>query len=333
MTRPPLISNMLVQGLHQLALEKGQKPSQLYREANLPNESMSQQGCLIPFHQEVQLLGIAANRLSMQTLGLNLASRQDIKCLGPLAAKVTNHETVLSAITSFQENLHLSAEGVQIILTMSESSALFELQCKFPDIASNPMYQDHGIALVHMVLKTLCGESWRPRAVYLPHDEVEGLSHYCQHFNAPIAFNSDKLGIALDPKTLHQPIPEDVKSLHTQLDSLVKDLQKQDFISLVKQVIGASLNSDHCTIDVIASVLGSSKRTMQRRLKDQDTSFQLLVDAVRCDQALPYMSNPYYSLSDVASVLGYSQLSAFSRSFKRWFDMSPQEWRRQNLSR
>lgn len=331
MIRPPLISNTLVQGLSQLALEKGHKPAQLFREANLPSEAMSQQGCLIPFHQEVELLDIAANRLSMPTLGLNLASRQDIKCLGLLAAKVANQETVLSAITSFQENLHLSAEGVQIILTVSESNALFELQCKYPDIANKPLYQDHGIALVHMVLKTLCGESWRPRAVYLPHDEVEGLSHYCQHFNAPIAFNSSTLGIAFDPKVLHQPIPEDVKSLNSQLEMLVKDLQKQDFITLVKQVIGASLNSDHCNIDVIASVLGSSKRTIQRRLKDQDTSFQLLVDSVRSDQALPYMANPYYSLSDVASVLGYSQLSAFSRSFKRWFDISPQEWRRQNL--
>jgi AraC-like DNA-binding protein len=331
MIRAPLINNSMVQGLNQLVLEKGQKPSALYQEVNLPSQAMSQIGRLIPFHQEVQLLQTAANRLRMPTLGLNLASRQDLNCLGPLGAKVINHDTVLEALTYFQDNLHLSAEGVTIELSISNSNALLELKCKYPDIACNNLFQDHGIALGYMVLKSLCGDNWRPRAVYLPHGEVDALSNYYQYFNAPIAFDSNKLGIAFDPKVLSQPLPEKTKSLHTQLGNLVQDIQRQDFISLVKHLIGASISSENCSIELLACALGQSKRTVQRRLGDHDTTFQSLVDSVRSDQALPYMRNPFYSLADVASILGYSQLSAFSRSFKRWFDMSPQEWRRQNL--
>ena len=70
-----------------------------------------------------------------------------------------------------------------------------------------------------------------------------------------------------------------------------------------------------------------SSRTIQNRLSEEHTSFQQLLEKVRRELAIGYLSKGGMQLTQVAYALGYSELSAFSRSFKRWFGISPQQWR------
>jgi AraC-like DNA-binding protein len=77
----------------------------------------------------------------------------------------------------------------------------------------------------------------------------------------------------------------------------------------------------------VALTLGLNERTLQRKLKDEGTSFRDLQEQVRSSLAVNYMREPQFRLTDIAEMLGYSDLSVFSRSFKRWFGISPQKWR------
>ncbi len=70
-----------------------------------------------------------------------------------------------------------------------------------------------------------------------------------------------------------------------------------------------------------------SPRTLQRRLREESTSFQDVVDSVREELARITMANPKYSLGEVAYLLGFSEISAFTRAFKRWTGMTPSRWR------
>jgi AraC-like DNA-binding protein len=73
----------------------------------------------------------------------------------------------------------------------------------------------------------------------------------------------------------------------------------------------------------IARRMHMSRRTLQRRLSEEGTGFQELVDRVRADLARGYMRDPRIKLADVAYRLGFSDVSTFSRSFKRWTGESP----------
>jgi AraC-like DNA-binding protein len=70
-----------------------------------------------------------------------------------------------------------------------------------------------------------------------------------------------------------------------------------------------------------------SGRTLQRRLSDLRTSFQEVLDLVRFDLARAYLKDARLDVSQVAYLLGYSELRAFDRAFRRWADLSPSEWR------
>jgi AraC-like DNA-binding protein len=71
-------------------------------------------------------------------------------------------------------------------------------------------------------------------------------------------------------------------------------------------------------------------RTLQRQLDAENASFSDLLNGVRRDLAVRYLSNKGYSLLQVAEILGYSQLSSFTRWFSLEFGVSPSRWRALN---
>ena len=77
-----------------------------------------------------------------------------------------------------------------------------------------------------------------------------------------------------------------------------------------------------------AQLLGNMHpRTLQRRLREEGTSFEDIKDDVRRDAAARYLSQSDIPLTRVAALLGYSESSVLARSCKRWFDNSPRKVR------
>ena len=74
-----------------------------------------------------------------------------------------------------------------------------------------------------------------------------------------------------------------------------------------------------------------SSRSLQRHLTHQSTSFSRMLDAVRADLALKYLRQSELAVADIAEILGFSETSALTRAFSRWYGHSPR--RERNHSR
>jgi AraC-like DNA-binding protein len=98
-------------------------------------------------------------------------------------------------------------------------------------------------------------------------------------------------------------------------------------VARVRALIEALLPTGRCSIVQVARSLGVDRRTLQRRLADSGETFSSLLDAVRAELAERQVPNPRRSLTEIAEELGFSELSAFSRWFRRHFGCSPSEWR------
>ena len=79
--------------------------------------------------------------------------------------------------------------------------------------------------------------------------------------------------------------------------------------------------------ETLAADLNVSRRTLQRRLADGNTTYESLLDATRRDLALRYIDDPAKSIIEIAFLLGYSQHSVFTRAFRRWTGRSPTDFR------
>ena len=76
----------------------------------------------------------------------------------------------------------------------------------------------------------------------------------------------------------------------------------------------------------VADTLSTSDRTLQARLESEHSSFRELLEKVRREIATYHLSRGDIQLTQLAMILGYSELSAFSRSFRRWYGVAPKRW-------
>ncbi len=326
--RYPLINSSFLDGFPELVLEKGGEPKALYDGVKLSFEATTGTEMLIPFDRQNQLLDLAAAKLNYPYIGLELAKRQTIAIYGPLASMVIASANLGEALQIFVEHIQLRVQTINLSITTQNDIAEFRIESDFPKVADSVCFQDHGIALVFNLLKTLHGQNLTPRAVYFRHDEVGDPDYYSQYFSCPVAFNSSKLAITFNSSLLTQPIAESARLIPLRLREYLEHRHEDNFVEQVKHCVSLMLVSDECRVDVVAQAIGYSKRTLQRRLESQNTSFKALVEAVRYQQTEHYINHPYYRLTDIAVLLGYSELSAFTRSFKRWYGVSPQQWRK-----
>jgi AraC-like DNA-binding protein len=81
------------------------------------------------------------------------------------------------------------------------------------------------------------------------------------------------------------------------------------------------------TLEDIAEQMGLAGWSLQRRLREHGLTFSGVVDKLRCELATHYLGQQQLTISDLAPLLGYSETSAFSRAFRRWFGVSPRQWR------
>jgi AraC-like DNA-binding protein len=95
----------------------------------------------------------------------------------------------------------------------------------------------------------------------------------------------------------------------------------------VKTEIESNLHDGIPNVEIIANRVGMPRWTLQRRLAEYELSFSDMVDLVRRELAETHVQRSAVKLSAISDLLGYSELSAFSRAFRRWFGVSPQAFR------
>ena len=98
----------------------------------------------------------------------------------------------------------------------------------------------------------------------------------------------------------------------------------------VKQLLRDLLPGGRATIEKVADCMAFNLRTLQRRLAQEGTSFQQLLDETRQEMARSYLEDPSISMAQMSGLLGYSDPSGFSRAFNRWFDVSPLGWQKKH---
>ena len=330
--KPPIISTHFLSHLDEMVLERGGNLAELIESSGLPGSVITEPGVLIPFSFHLRLLDLAADKLAWPTLGLELATRQSIEFMGPIYPMIGKSPDVRAALKVFSEHLNILVQGVTTRVEENQDNVSYTIECNTPRIANNTHYQDHSLALLKNMMSWLCGPSWQPRAVYFPRPESDNDSNYSVFFKAPVAFNSDKLRMIFERKYMDNKLDSEIHSISRQLRELLEEKPEFGVTEQVKFMILTMLPTGHCNTAYVAEALGQTHRTLQRRLEQEGTSFKAILNSCRLERAKIYLSNKNYRMSDISSMLGFADQSGFTRSFHRWFKISPKQWRNININ-
>ena len=122
------------------------------------------------------------------------------------------------------------------------------------------------------------------------------------------------------------------RQLIEQAERYLRSLYQQDDIAAqLKRRLADLMARGEANADAACRALKLSRRTLQRRLKAEKTSFQKILREVRAELAIAYLRDARLKSLEVAMLLGYSNISSFTTAFKSWYDMPPAEYRQKVL--
>jgi AraC-like DNA-binding protein len=190
------------------------------------------------------------------------------------------------------------------------------------------------IALAVRYLREMAHEEWAPASVGFAHRAPADVSEHQSYFRAPISWGGGINYVEIPPAVLDRPVATRDEMLFSVLDAQAQAIiasrpVKNDGLAKIRETVRAVLEDGQPQLADVAKRLKMSPRTLQRRLGAEGTSFQDVVDSVREELARIYMADTArkYTVGELAYLLGFSEISALSRAFKRWTGMTPTQWR------
>ena len=158
---------------------------------------------------------------------------------------------------------------------------------------------------------------------------------YEKAFSCPLAFNKPITRVLLSASDFALEIPtQNVELFEMHKSVMTKRLDALKDATLSMQVVKEIMRQLHKgepRREDIAGSLAMSDRTLQRRLNDENTSYQMLLDQARMELAAKYLADKAHSLDRIAGMLGFVETPNFSRACKRWFGMPPGQYRQEKL--
>jgi len=101
-----------------------------------------------------------------------------------------------------------------------------------------------------------------------------------------------------------------------------------DIIGRVRHYVFSNIGEREISISEASKFLGLSPRSLQRALREMETTFSAVIDEVKCNFALKWVREETIDLSEVAARLGFNDQSAFLKAYRRWTGQTPGEDRR-----
>jgi len=217
-----------------------------------------------------------------------------------------------------------------------ESEAFFSSQ--------SPAETTTSLSMWHHFISWLIGERVILKAAYFQFSSEEALAHSSRRFRAEVKFEQHDTAMVFPSRYLEYPVVQNETTLHAFLKTAPYQLlvmvgsEDSTLREQVVAMIGRDFSLAPPSAEQVAKTLNMSVSTLRRRLLEEDTTYQKIKDECRRQSAINYMNSPELSINDVAGLMGFDEPSAFFRSFKRWTEMTPGEYRQssaylENLSR
>lgn len=192
------------------------------------------------------------------------------------------------------------------------------------------------VASIVIHSRELTGEKLQVGKVEFSWPTPEDLSDYTRFLGSNLYFGKQQTALYLDRSYLGLP----VKTSNSELLSVFEDHAKERYQKLIgtasiSEKVSQLLRSRITRIPKIADVadeLGMSARTLQAHLRDEGTTFLELRDNIRFQYAKKALETDDCSAAKIGLRLGFSEPSAFFRTFRRWSGKSPGQYR-ENVKR
>ena len=276
----------------------------------------------------------ALNSLLPAGWGLKLGSLFDAATHGPVGAATLSAPTLADALDVIVRFGHVRTPFMRFTMTRNRQRARLHFidTDALTDAEAHPLHEATLVG-VQSLLKPFFYDGFEGAVIEIDRPRPAYGDSYHDYLKGEIRFDCAETAISFDLALLaKRSLLEDNDQFHgaiRQLQGIAHALDTEDpLIWKIRQIIG--LSGDIPSLNMVARRLRLSDRTLIRRLGEGDTSYRALVDAHRRARADILLREGAMPIGEIGYRLGYSDLANFGRSCRRWFGISPAQYRRTN---
>jgi AraC-like DNA-binding protein len=316
------VRSALFSGAEELILELRGRPLAIARRASIPVEALHDPDIPLPGRPAYAFLEHAAAMCDCPTFGLRLGSNTPLaSIIGPLWVLVRNARTLRQMFEDLASNFDIYTGVATVAVEPLQQGMVVSWSSIAGQADSEVQMAELALAVMAQEVRRVTDPRWMPSNVDFRHAAPKSLADHRAVFGRNVNFNRDRNAMFIERALLERP----VNIAGSRSRALVGTLLRRDdevidpsIAARVESVVRALLPFTTCALRDVSQALGVPLRTLQHRLDATGHRFKDIKDHVRADLALKYLRHSQLGLGEIAEILGYSELSAFSRSFRRW---------------
>lgn len=319
--------------LRDLLRELGFKPGEVIAGLDVEIDALHPLEYRIPFAAIGGRLNECAVKTGYPHFGLLLGQRARASHLGLPGRMALCSPTLREGIRNFAVYQHLNSQGMVTFLLEMDGVATLGAVVYQKDVEHVEQIYDLNAATMLSLIREVCGARWRPDEVRFSHQKPSEIGPYRRFFQAPCKFNSDRTALVFPAKILdHRLLTADPKQLRI-LETQARARDDLGLVSRLQRTLRVLLLGEGVSAEQVARILAMHRRTLNRRLKAEGTTFKALLDQARFEAARHLLDSTHLPITEIGASLGYAETSAFGRAFRRWSGKTPIQRRQESQPR
>lgn len=314
------------------ALDKhGLDSAALFAQAGLDIAALSDPQARYPLAGTTRLWRLAVQATGDPCLGLTVASQVTPTTFHALGYSLVASATLKEAFERINRYFRLVTDAAE--LEFGPEGDCYRLVVRTPKGQAEPALEatDAFLSLFVRICRSALGREFSPLSLSLRRPEPPGNDGFRRVFRCPITFNAPLNELRFERAALEQPLEGANAELARHNDEIVvrylAAFDKQNLRARVRAALIEQLPLGEPSAEKVAATLHMSLRSLQRKLVEEGSAYEDLLNSTRRELAQSYLRDPAYSISETAYLLGFSDTSSFTRAFKRWTGQSPSHFR------
>ena len=311
----------------------GADPRPLLREQGLGIDLLVNPEQMIPALAAVRLLERSADVTGCPTLGLRMALGRSLANLGATSLLIAHQPTLRLALEALRE-FRVSINSTLMVHYVEDGDfAILREDFQLSQPEASRQSAELALGVLSRLCASVLGPSWSARNVCFTHNAPPRteLSVYHDVFRCPPIFDAEFNGLLIRRADLDRPNPQADEQLALHARHLLTHVAISQQAALrehVEHLIKIFLPAGKASVQICAATLGMTVRSLQRHLDAEGTSFTQVLAHARAQLARQYLANPKMRATDIADLLGYRSVAAFSRWHQSSFGTAPRRPRR-----
>ncbi|MFC3612711.1 helix-turn-helix domain-containing protein [Lutimaribacter marinistellae] len=301
------------------------------RAEGLSRNVLAQDVGFLPYDLEARVIERVARTLGDATLGTHLAQRFDYSSYDAYARYVLGAKDLEEALYRGRRAFALTHPGSEILLRRQEGHVLVGRRTELTTVVGHRHLDDGAIVIIGGVIRHFLGPDWRPAWVESTGTDSVSTTYLQQTIGAPVRAGSEMPALAISESALSAPNPNPPGSHQRvgfiELPSLMRVDPPETMTSAVDQVLRTQFVLGDLSEESVASRLSLGRRSLQRALKTEATSFREVKAKFLEQRARALLAESDLDVPTIARALGYDEPHSFRRAFRTWTGLTPHAYR------